>query len=84
MHAVAQDVLTLLKAHPHNDSDVLQAITKLTLVYERYEILVWMSFGLISFCVLFVVWSNVLSPKTQFVTRAAINALKADTAKRRR
>ncbi len=84
MHAVSQDLLTLRKAHPQNDSNVLQAITELSSVYERYEILVWMSFGLISICVLFVVWSNVLFPKTQLVTRAAIDALKADSTKRRR
>ena len=40
--------------------NVLNVVTELSGIYRHYEIIVWTSFGLISFAAMLLVWSNLV------------------------
>ena len=51
--ALSQDV----KARPSSEN-VLSMIAELSGIYRHYEVIVWTSFGLISFAAMLLIWSN--------------------------
>ena len=63
LNALAHDVAQMVAGNPGDDSFLLRAIREYAPIYEHYETLVWSSSGLITLCVLFVIWSNVLTPR---------------------
>ena len=57
--AVARDVQAL-----KSDTNILEAIAEVGLLYQHYETIVWTSFGAISIGALVLIWTNVAHPSS--------------------
>jgi len=63
LKALLNDVSALIGKKAIPDSHLIQALTEYQGAYQHYGTIVWTSFGLISFGVLFLIWSNLLAEK---------------------